>query len=85
MACIRRFGEFEESEFDENEFFVGILDCSTPMMGVECNRLLIYPKPFISPQRNIDYKEAKLKADILQFNEEKYIVIENNDINYISL
>jgi hypothetical protein len=34
-------------------------------------------------QGNIDYKEAKLKADILQFNEEKYIVIENNDINYI--
>jgi hypothetical protein len=37
----------------------------------------------LSRQANIDLSESKLKNDIAQFNEDKFMVIEQNDIEYI--
>lgn len=55
MSCIYRFGEWRGDEVREDEFFLGLLDCSTPYTTINCTKLLIYAKPNLQSQREIDY------------------------------
>lgn len=90
-TCIYRFGEFEASEFFLEEFLFGYEDCSEPFTEIDCNKVMIYPKPYLYSQWNNDkealedYVRKTLTDSIKEHNNKSKIGKSDNCILYLNI
>lgn len=97
VNCVYRFGEFSPEEFynpedvPNGEFFLGYKDCSEIYTSVDCNKIMIYPKPYVCSQWDIDkealedYVRKTLTDSIKEHNNKSKIGKEDNCILFLNI